>query len=504
MVLELSSSIARNVRYGALLVLLLTWPAAAPSAASADTLRITDAPSVSGVMQAGAELTSSPGSWTPADGVPSYQWLRCDGIGEECVAIEGAEALTYQITAADVGHTLAVRLTVAWGTSTRSRKSERTDVVEDPIQAAPPVNSTPPTIAGDARAGSELTADSGSWVSTLSTSFAYAWERCDDAGGGCEAIPQATAATHIVTDTDVGHTLRVAVTATSSAGAATATSAATAVVIAAPPPADPAPPQGTDLPVISGAAVVGQTLVANAGGWSGEGPYAFAYQWLRCDAFGAACSALVGAGSAAYVVSPDQVGSRLRVRVTATTPAGSAAAESEPTAVVAPAEAPQEASAGVVGAPATGSIATETALASPAVTALTSPAVTALTSPARPALVPPVLMRPFPRVRVAGRFSATRTWIKRAVISAPRDAQIAVRCTATTCPSGERTLGARPRRVRYLERAYAPGSVIEIRVTRSGTIGKYVRITIHAARAPSRTDSCLLPGSRKPVPCPAV
>ena len=495
MLLEFSSSIARNVRCGALLVLLLTWPAAAPSAASAESNRIIDAPSVSGVTQAGSELSGSPGSWTPADGVPSYLWLRCDAIGEGCVAIEGAEALSYHITAADVGHTLAVRLTVAWGTITRSRKSERTDVVKDDLEAAPPVNSTPPTIAGYARAGSELTADSGSWDSTLSTSFAYVWERCDAAGGGCEAIPQATAATLILTDTDVGRTLRVAVTATSSACAATAISAVTAVVTAAPPAAAPAPPRGTDLPVISGAAVAGQTLVASAGGWSGEGPYSFAYRWLRCNVSGAACSALVGAESAAYVVSPDQVGSRLRVRVTATTPAGSATAESEPTAAVAPAAAPQEASPGLPGAPAAGSIATGTALA--------SPAVTMLASPAPPALVSPVLMRPFPRVRVAGRFSATRTWITRAVISAPREAQIAVRCTAKTCLSGERMRGARPMRVRYLERVYAPGSVIEIRVTRSATIGKYVRITIRAGRAPSRTDACLLPGSRNPVPCPA-
>ena len=485
--LEFLSSIAGNVRYGALVVLLLTWLAVSPSAASAEPTRIVDAPAISGVAEVGATLTSSQGSWTPPDGVASYSWLRCDGMGEGCVAIGGAGGLSYNVTAADVGHTLAVRLTVVWGAVARSRNSERTEVVEDASQVALPANTAAPTIAGVARAGSVLTADSGSWVSALPTSFAYAWQRCDAAGAGCGDIPQATTAAYTLTDADVGHTLRVAVTATSSAGATTATSAATEAVVAASPPAEPAPPEVTELPVISGAAVVGQTLVASAGGWSGDGPYTFTYQWLRCDAFGAVCAALAGAEGVTYVVSPDQAGSRLRVRVTATSRAGSAAAESEPTAVLAPAESPQETSAGILAAPVAGSMATAPAFA----------------SPAPPALVPTVLMRPFPRVRVAGRYSATRTRITRAVISAPQDARIAIRCTGTTCRLANRVLGARPRRVRYLERAYAPGSVIEIRVTRPGTIGKYVRITIRAARAPSRSDACLLPGSRKPVSCPA-
>jgi hypothetical protein len=118
----------------------------------------------------------------------------------------------------------------------------------------------------------------------------------------------------------VGSTLRVAVTATNSAGSAgPVNSAATAVVVAA-----SSPPVNVSVPVVSGSAVSGQVLSASPGSWSGSPAPSFGYQWLRCDGVGANCVSVVGATSSSFVLTVSDVGSTLRVAVTATNSAGSA------------------------------------------------------------------------------------------------------------------------------------------------------------------------------------
>ncbi len=93
---------------------------------------------------------------------------------------------------------------------------------------AVPKNKTLPTISGTAEAGQTLTATRGTW-SNAPTSFSFAWSRCDAGGNGCAAIG-ATGKLYTPTDADVGHTLRVTVTAKNTSGSAKATSAPTAIV----------------------------------------------------------------------------------------------------------------------------------------------------------------------------------------------------------------------------------------------------------------------------------
>jgi hypothetical protein len=93
-----------------------------------------------------------------------------------------------------------------------------------------PTNSAAPTISGSPQVGQTLTANPGTWNSQTTPSFKYQWERCDTAGNGCASIGGATSQTYGVTNDDVNHTLRVAVTATNSSGTGSATSAQTAVV----------------------------------------------------------------------------------------------------------------------------------------------------------------------------------------------------------------------------------------------------------------------------------
>src|SRR5207237_1538704 len=91
-----------------------------------------------------------------------------------------------------------------------------------PVQApVAPSNGSPPTVSGTAQAGQTLTAGAGSWTGTAPISYAYQWRRCDSAGAGCVDIGAATATTYALTSSDVGATIRVAVTASNSAGSST-------------------------------------------------------------------------------------------------------------------------------------------------------------------------------------------------------------------------------------------------------------------------------------------
>lgn len=198
-------------------------------------------------------------------------------------------------------------------------------MVERTTAELAPRSTAPPVISGTAAVGQTLTASTGTW-SGKPTSFGYQWHRCDAAGTSCVDIPGATVQTYVVADGDAGSTLRVSVTARNSAAAATARSAPSGVV-------QGAAPVSTSPPTITGTAVVGQTLTGGPGAWTG-GSTSFAYQWQRCNAGGTSCVDLPGASGTTYVVASADVGTTLRLVVTATNAFGSAAAASAPTAVV--------------------------------------------------------------------------------------------------------------------------------------------------------------------------
>jgi calcineurin-like phosphoesterase family protein len=92
------------------------------------------------------------------------------------------------------------------------------------------------------------------------------------------------------------------------------------------------PPASTSPPAVSGTAQEGQTLQATPGTWTGTEPISFSYRWLRCDTAGNACTPFATGSS--YTLGSADVGSRLRVEVTASNAAGGATATSPPTGVV--------------------------------------------------------------------------------------------------------------------------------------------------------------------------
>jgi hypothetical protein len=89
-----------------------------------------------------------------------------------------------------------------------------------------------PQIGGAPTAGTPLATTNGTWTGT--PAFAYAWMRCDAAGGGCAPIAGADGASYTPTANDIGSTLRSRVTATQGKSLS-ADSSRSAVVAAAPP-----------------------------------------------------------------------------------------------------------------------------------------------------------------------------------------------------------------------------------------------------------------------------
>jgi hypothetical protein len=189
-----------------------------------------------------------------------------------------------------------------------------------------PSNVTPPSITGSTADGATLTAVNGTWNGSTPITYTYRWRRCDSSGGSC-ADTSATGSTYALSGADVGSTIRVTVTATNSVGNASTDSAATAVVTAS-------PPVNQTAPSISGTAREGSTLTASDGTWTGSATIAYQRVWQRCDTGGGACSAIPGATSTTYDVTHGDVGSTLRVLVTATNSVGVVSAPSAPTATV--------------------------------------------------------------------------------------------------------------------------------------------------------------------------
>jgi hypothetical protein len=194
--------------------------------------------------------------------------------------------------------------------------------VEIPSAANPPVNAALPEITGSAEAGATLTAANGTWSGSTPIDYAYQWQSCTSDGSGCADISGATSADYVPTASDAGKPLRVQVTASNSAGSAQAVSDLTAPVSAGRPPVN------TSAPSISGTALEGQTLTADAGTWTGTAPIDYAYQWRHCNSDGSGCSAVTGATSSTYVLSTYDSGATLDVVVTATNAIGSDSARS--------------------------------------------------------------------------------------------------------------------------------------------------------------------------------
>ena len=198
--------------------------------------RNTAEPRVSGSAVEGQRLTTTTGTWTGAQPIAfSFRWVRCgtDGgapDGSNCPAINGATSSSYVLTSADVGRRLRVRVTATNSAGSATVASNPTRTVA-PGRA--PVNTRMPSVTGTWVEGATVTLNRGTW--TGAASFSQQWLRCNTGGGACVAIPGATGTQHRLTASDVGHKIRVDVTAGNSVGATTVRSTESATVAPAGP-----------------------------------------------------------------------------------------------------------------------------------------------------------------------------------------------------------------------------------------------------------------------------
>ena len=217
-------------------------------------------PVVSGLAVEGQTLSASTGSWSGSPTSYAYQWEGCNTAGEACSNISGGDSASYKLAAGDVGHTLRVVVTATNAGGSGKASSAASAIVTAP--PASPANSVLPVVNGSAVEGQTLTASTGTW-SGSPTSYSYQWEDCNTAGEACSNITGATSASYKLAAGDVGHTLRVVVTATNAGGSGKASSAASATVVVA-------APVNSVLPMVSGSVVQGQTLTTSTGTWSGS------------------------------------------------------------------------------------------------------------------------------------------------------------------------------------------------------------------------------------------
>ena len=193
-------------------------PPAGPTAA------FTDSPSspVTG-QSAHFNASGSTCSATPC----SYAWAD-DPPGGGTWPFGSSQSVNYAFSDAGTKYTV-LTVTDANG---RSATVEH-DVVVSATAPTAPSNTALPQISGTTTQGDTLTSSNGSWTGSP-TGYSYNWQDCNGSGAGCTGISGAADAnSYTLTSGDVGHTVRVVVTASNGGGSASATSGASAAIAAA-------------------------------------------------------------------------------------------------------------------------------------------------------------------------------------------------------------------------------------------------------------------------------
>ncbi len=253
----------------------------------------------------------------------------------------------------------------------------------------------------------------------------------------------------------------------------------------------------TQAPTISGNLESGSDLTASAGSWTPASATP-TYTWLRCDAGGANCQGISGACGRRYTVRTADESHTLRVRLTAESNGQSSSANSDATTVVEP-----KPYRPTVGASDT---CTHVKPTGPGQGTFNSGTQTPAGSEPPPVVAGSTLhfIRPFPVIRVAGRFVGQRTKLTRVTVRTPKGTRIRIRCTGRGCPYKRKAVAAKLIGVRSLQRTYRAKAQIEFLVTEPAKIGKFTRIRMRRGKAPLRLDRCVMPGKTKPVTCPTA
>jgi PKD repeat protein len=127
-----------------------------------------------------------------------------------------------------------------------------------------------------------------------------------------------------------------------------------------------------------------------------------------------------------------------------------------------------------------------------------------------PGTAPKTALRAFTGVRlqIAGSVAGRLTNITQLLVVGPGGASVRANCQGRGCP--RRAVRSRMPaigrlRLRRLERTLQAGAHIVVTIAKPGFVTKQIVLNIRQGKAPSRTERCVIPGSRqrKTGPCPA-
>lgn len=249
--------------------------------------------------------TLSVGDWKhcfPVEcGDTAIQWSRISSDGK-VTPIPGATGTKYLLTAADLGSRIQyVKTSVKLGWGTASAAAEPSPAVT----AASMFLHQEAGITGGQQVGAKATVTPPRFRETPS-GYAYQWYRVAPSGVRTP-ISGANASTYTPTASDLGAQLSADVVASKPGYISVTSHAASATKVA--------PGMLTvGHPSIAGSARVGSTLSASPGVW-GPGSVTLRYQWERVLPSGAVVT-IPGATGQKYVLSPSDVNTKIRVRVT--------------------------------------------------------------------------------------------------------------------------------------------------------------------------------------------
>ncbi|MFE4230197.1 hypothetical protein ACFRJ8_20165 [Arthrobacter sp. NPDC056886] len=270
-------------------------------AAGRTMVRVLERPTFTGILKVGQTVTSYPGEWVRAQTL-KYEWLR-DGV-----SIPGARDETYEITAADDGRALALRvtgsaagLTDAVATTLPSPIVSATNTVVYTASPAIIITGEAPDVSGWSRVGFTLELNElGAWSPDA---VALQWQ-----ADGLD-IEGATTDTYKIRTADLGKVVTLKVTG-GQPGQGSVSKSNTA------PAVTPGYIHPTDEMWLAGGSKVGDTLnVEGSGGWYADGePITLSYQWERDG------QKITGASRATYTVVAADQGHQIRAQVTATAP----------------------------------------------------------------------------------------------------------------------------------------------------------------------------------------
>ncbi|WP_295640193.1 SwmB domain-containing protein [Novosphingobium sp.] len=155
----------------------------------------------------GSAISVTTGTWTANPTGFAYQWAYAD----TSAAISGATTAGYTPVAGDVGHTLKCTVTATNANGSAAAVSNTSSAA---VAAAAPVNTVAPALSTTSPTqGNSVTVTTGTWNGSP-TGFTYQWFYADTSA----TIGGATASSYTPVAGDVGHTLRVTVTATNANG----------------------------------------------------------------------------------------------------------------------------------------------------------------------------------------------------------------------------------------------------------------------------------------------